>query len=325
MFSVVIPLHNKGKYIERAIRSVFAQSCPDWRLLVIDDASTDQGPSVAEGLFAGDPRCLMVPRDSPGPGGYAARNLGASLAESEWLAFLDADDEWKPGHLDGLRELIGLFPGAGFLCTARWDMHPSGALELDRFSRGEPTQAPRLLDLLAYCEEGRKDRNPIQTSAVGMAREVFSRIGGFPAGRCDRGGDRDTWLRAVDECGLAWNPEPSVIYHRDAENMVTKNTAIRVGQCCDDTICAFLAGRHGRHGHERRIRRGLKRLGNFEKKNAIRIRLKTGGLSVKEFRSLYLGVEPIYCLSVLALSIIPVRVRGAVHKAARFLKASMGR
>ena len=92
--SVVIPLYNKGPHIARSINSVRSQTFQDFELIIVNDASTDN--SLGEVARFKDPRINLYHREKPGPGDYAARNLGIEKAKAEWIAFLDADDEWMP-------------------------------------------------------------------------------------------------------------------------------------------------------------------------------------------------------------------------------------
>src|SRR5690606_35812327 len=80
------------------------------------DASTDDGVEVVRGFD--DPRIKLLHRQTPGPGGYAARNLAIEEATSEWIAFLDADDAWDAGHLAAMAQAAGeASPGAPVRCV----------------------------------------------------------------------------------------------------------------------------------------------------------------------------------------------------------------
>jgi hypothetical protein len=94
--SVVIPLYNKGKYIERALSSVLSQTYPPLEIIVIDDGSTDDGPEKTIAL--NNPMITLVKQENRGPG--AARNAGLAIAKGKYIAFLDADDEWYPLFLE---------------------------------------------------------------------------------------------------------------------------------------------------------------------------------------------------------------------------------
>ncbi len=93
--TVIIPLYNKERTVARALESVQAQEFTDFEVIVVDDGSSDQGPQVVRS-FA-DPRFRMVHQPNAGPG--SARNHGGNLARGDLLAFLDADDEWRPEYL----------------------------------------------------------------------------------------------------------------------------------------------------------------------------------------------------------------------------------
>src|SRR5262245_50605451 len=97
-FSVVIPLYNKHAYIRRAIESAIGQDHPPYEVIIIEDSSDDGSAQIAQS-YAGHPLIRLLVRAEPGPGGYAARNLGVREALGTWIALLDADDEWKPDHL----------------------------------------------------------------------------------------------------------------------------------------------------------------------------------------------------------------------------------
>ena len=96
-FSVVIPVFNKEEHINRCLESVFAQTFQDYEVVIVCDPSTDNSNAKVS-QFRGE-QVRIFHRDEPGPGGYAARNLGIEQASGQWIAFLDADDEWLPDYL----------------------------------------------------------------------------------------------------------------------------------------------------------------------------------------------------------------------------------
>lgn len=114
MFSIVIPLYNKKETILRTLYSVLTQTLPSFEVIVVDDGSTDGGALVIEEHIR-DSRVNVVPQENRGVS--AARNRGVSLAKYEYIAFLDADDEWLPGYLQKIAEAIGHYPGCGMFCV----------------------------------------------------------------------------------------------------------------------------------------------------------------------------------------------------------------
>ena len=100
--SVVIPAHNSADTIGRAIDSVLAQTHRADEIIVVDDGSTDNTVECI-GQYGGQVRYIRQENAGPGP----ARNTGIKAARCDWIAFLDADDEWLPEKLRLQIELLG--------------------------------------------------------------------------------------------------------------------------------------------------------------------------------------------------------------------------
>lgn len=92
---IIVPLYNKADTVKRTIHSIQSQTFSDWTLIIVDDGSTDEGPQRVRQF--NDCRIKLIQQDNMGPG--PARNRGIKEATSEYVAFLDADDEWYPWYL----------------------------------------------------------------------------------------------------------------------------------------------------------------------------------------------------------------------------------
>ncbi len=97
--SVITPAYNSERFIADAIRSVQAQTYPDWEMVVVDDASSDETPNIARSFAEQDTRIRFI-RLENNQGAGAARQTALDEAKGRYIAFLDADDVWKPQKLE---------------------------------------------------------------------------------------------------------------------------------------------------------------------------------------------------------------------------------
>ena len=104
--SVVMATYNRSELLPYSIGSVMRQSFPDWELIVVGDACTDDTAQVVGNLAAADPRIRFVNR-TPRCGEQAGpNNHGVELARGRYIAFLNHDDLWLANHLEGSVESI---------------------------------------------------------------------------------------------------------------------------------------------------------------------------------------------------------------------------
>jgi glycosyltransferase involved in cell wall biosynthesis len=209
--SVVIPLYNKAGVVRIAVDSALRQSYRDLELIVVDDGSTD-GSAAALGDI-GDPRIRLVSQSNAGPG--AARNRGLREARGEYIAFLDADDEWQPellelavAALDGDAEsaawVCGRATGPGRVSEASRNRRMGLARGGWRLPHGAPPKA-----LKFYVDF-------LHSSCVVARRPVVQRYGGYyDTERATYGEDSYLWLTFVLNHRLQVDPEPHVWFHTE--------------------------------------------------------------------------------------------------------------
>lgn len=215
-FSVIIPVFNKLPHLERSVNSVLRQSIPDWELIIVNDASTD-GSAEKIREFK-DKRIRFFDRPEAGAGGYLARNLGIDNAKSDWICFLDADDEWASDLLEVLRGTIEQYPQVE--CLSWGYFHVSGNdRKLDKTSRLNNGCVSKHFSLTDFFSQ----RHTLWTGAVAFRKELLVSAGKFPVAGFKRGGDVDTWIRClIRSRENVWLNRPMSYYYQDAVNMVTK-------------------------------------------------------------------------------------------------------
>lgn len=237
-FSVVIPLHNKAEHVATTLQSVLSQSHPPAEVIVIDDCSTDDSRAITAAFK--DDRLRLLDRDTPGPGGYAARNLGIREAKGDWIAFLDADDIWHVDHLAVLARAIAKAPDAGAAAT-RFDHVFDTHRQPQRIARR--LEAGAVLDFAQFLESWLEVREcPMWTGAIALRRDLLIEAGLFPEGKAKRGGDKDLWLRAMRRSKLVYEPLFTADFARDSSNKVSKSTSTLSTPCLIDTARGLIAG-----------------------------------------------------------------------------------
>ena len=202
--SVIIPLYNKEREIEGTVRSVLAQSRLPEEIVVVDDGSTDRSAEIVRKIAS--PLVRLIPQTNAGE--CAARNRAIAEARSEYVALLDADDEWEPGFLAEIESLIDEFPGCGVYCTGFTIVSHDG-----RFP------APGL-DRRGIVENFFRDsahRYIAIPSASCIPRTVFDTVGGFPEGM-KIAGDLYMWIKIGRHYRVCYSPERLVRYSKVASN-----------------------------------------------------------------------------------------------------------
>lgn len=89
--SVIIPVYNTEKYVESTIRSIMGQTYDNLEIICVNDGSTDGSLAILNRLKEEDSRIIVIDQENSGQG--AARNAGIRLASSEWISFIDSDDQ----------------------------------------------------------------------------------------------------------------------------------------------------------------------------------------------------------------------------------------
>lgn len=205
--TVVMAAYNAERYIAQAVDSVLAQTYDDFELHIVDDGSNDATADVAR-------RYLLDPRVryhyQPNAGQCAAKNRGVAEACGQFVAFLDADDAWRPNKLE---RQVPLFanPAVGVVYSDEELMDEDGR----RLPTGShPLRRGRLTDELLM-------RNIVSFSTAVVRRELLRRHGAFDP-VLDMGIDYDLWLRLSPHCEFDYVDDYLVDYRIHAGQMSRK-------------------------------------------------------------------------------------------------------
>lgn len=206
-FAAVIPVRNGLPDVLEALESVFAQQSPCAEVVVVDDASTDGTAEAVERRF-GDRVTFVRGRFD---GAAAARNAGWRAARAPWIAFLDADDVWRPEKLAVMGERCAAVP------DAIWGFS-DGA-----FRAFDGPEAPSWFALWADVPDEWSgsplaalfEVNFVLTSSVVVRRDALEAEGGFDES-LSHAEDVDLWIRLARRGRATASARPLVRYQHRA-------------------------------------------------------------------------------------------------------------
>ncbi|MCF8383427.1 MAG: glycosyltransferase family 2 protein [Chlorobium sp.] len=206
--SIVIPLYNKKDTVARALQSVLMQTYSPREIIVVNDGSSDGSESVVRTM---DIACLrLVEQDNAGVS--AARNHGWRVARCEWVAFLDADDEWNPDFLGTIAALHEGFPDHEVFATAYFAGDYQGNRRPIILNR-VPFLGERGV-LENYFEVAACSDPPLWSSAICIRRDALHEIGGFPL-NVKSGEDLLTWARLAARKPPVYSTKPLAVFWQE--------------------------------------------------------------------------------------------------------------
>jgi glycosyltransferase involved in cell wall biosynthesis len=211
-FSVIIPLYNKGNYIDKTLQSVLSQTYTDFEVIVVNDGSTDNSLNVV--MKIKDNRLRIFTKENEGVS--IARNYGIIKAQYDYVAFLDADDLWMPDYLCSIVKLIRTYPQAGVYATTY--IINEQADNACNVLKEESINFENTILIDDYCKALIKRKIILLwTGAICVNKKLFIEAGLFPQG-VKRGEDLDMWLRLSLKTPIAIMNSPQVIYNKITEN-----------------------------------------------------------------------------------------------------------
>ena len=218
--SVVVPTHGRPAFLRRALESVFAQDGVVREAIVVDDngagsARQRETEAVLAALADAAPCRLRYVVNAENLGGGAARNAGVACADAPFVAFLDDDDEWLPGHAAAALAALGR-DGADVAYCDCHVQHENGARELEVNVKHEGDVWLALLG--GWC--------PSSTSLFTLRRERLAADGPFDPALAGFQ-DYDCWLSLARRCRFVAFEPASVVRHRHDGVRITTNTTAR--------------------------------------------------------------------------------------------------
>ena len=207
MISVVIPLYNCKKYIVRAIKSILSQTYLPAEIIVVNDGSSDNGEKLVEDM--NHPLVRLINQKNGGVS--IARNRGITEAKSDFIAFLDADDEWLPNHLETIKHLIESYPQCGLFASS-YQIKPMDKVGFLPYINHSflPQEEGIIKDF--YGLAAHSADMPMHVNSIVVKKSQLLKIGGFPEG-IPAGEDIVTIARLYSVCDFAYTKQATIIYY----------------------------------------------------------------------------------------------------------------
>jgi glycosyltransferase involved in cell wall biosynthesis len=248
---IIIPAYNAARYLPIALDSVLAQTFEDWRIVLVDDGSTDSTVDVVAPYRERLGEKMVYVRQ-PNGGLPAARNAAIRNSSAEFLALLDADDIWLPNRLEESLKSFEGRPQVGLSYGYISRVGPDGVV-IDTFAErqknGEGWIATSIYTRAVYL--------PCPT--ITFRRRCLDDVGGFDESmRATE--DRDLWLRIALRYEVAVVPHLIAYYRTSPDSMTTDSDRMLQAQM------QFIQKHYGAKGCGRMARR--KALGGIYKQRA---------------------------------------------------------
>lgn len=211
---VVVPLYNKEETIEHCLDSIAAQHYAANNIIVVDDRSLDYSAQVVVKYQSEHPQLpVTLIKQDKNEGESAARNTGIKNATSPYIAFLDADDWWRPQHLRVISQLIADYPCACVYSTISLDFWSERKISLPSY-RAVPVGRGILGSFHKAAALG---RSPLNSSTTCVKKTSLDAIGGFDE-QARFGSDQICWSRLACRESIAWAPVSSAVRNHVAPN-----------------------------------------------------------------------------------------------------------
>ncbi|HEY4379992.1 MAG TPA: glycosyltransferase family A protein [Acidobacteriaceae bacterium] len=248
---IIIPAYNAAKYLTLAIESVIAQTFDDWRILLVDDGSTDNTPElVAPFIQQLGPKLKYIRQANAGL--PAARNTAIRNSSAELLALLDADDIWLPCRLAESVQCFENRPEVGLSYGLISRIGPDGVI-FETFA-GNPEHAEGRIAPYIYMR-----RVELPCPTMTFRRKCVDEVGMFDE-TMRATEDRDLWLRIAQRYEVAFVPKVLALYRTSPSSMSTEPDRMLKAQL------QFIAKHYGSPGCGRVARR--RALGRVYKQHA---------------------------------------------------------
>jgi len=198
LITIILPIFNAGKTLEHALTSIQRQIFTDWKLICVDDGSTDNTPVILTSWQEKLDAKMQIITNQQNLGLTRSLNKAIKLANTNYIARLDADDWWTPDKLEKQNAFLKNHPDIGLLgCNYVNHYHKGVKINL-------PTNNQQIKKQIFY-------RNPFGHSCVIFKKDLWQKVGGYNE-TLRYGQDYHLWLRFLPHTNF--HNLPDYLCHR---------------------------------------------------------------------------------------------------------------
>ncbi len=217
---VIVPCYRYGHFLRECVTSVLAQTGPQVRVLILDDASPDNTAEIAADLVRADSRVFFI-RHSSNKGHIATYNEGIEWASADYLLLLSADDYLLPNALRRAVSLMDTHPKVGFTFSKVIELRDTGSPV--QVTIGESVAGKmdwRIMQGLEFIDliEQNGFINIVPTPTVVIRTQLQKRVGGYRS-ELPHTGDLEMWLRLAAHGSVGVFEACHAVYRRHGSNM----------------------------------------------------------------------------------------------------------
>ena len=207
LISIITPFYNAEKFLAEAINSILAQTYTTWELILIDDCSTDCSLAIARGFALKEARIKIISL-SRNKGTGIARNRGLAKAKGHYIAFLDADDLWRPHKLEV--QLKFMRSHDCLVTYTSYELIDNNGETLDKVVKAIP-----VLDF----------KKLLKSNYIGNLTGIYNAaiLGKFDISPARKRQDWAMWLDILKKTGTARGILEPLAFYRIRENSISSN------------------------------------------------------------------------------------------------------
>lgn len=212
LISIITPVYNAERFIEETIKSVLSQTYERWEMIIVDDISTDSTVKILEKYTKIDHRIKFFVLSEKG-GASLARNKAIREAKGEYIAFLDADDLWKPEKLE--KQLMFMKEQNIDFCYHNYSL-------IDEV--GEPMHLMRIAPKKLTCKRA------LLGCSIGCLSVMYhaNAVGLIQINRIDKRNDDALWFKILGVCKEGYLLDQDLAYYRVGNSSLSSGSKFKL-------------------------------------------------------------------------------------------------